>query len=430
VSGGLLAVVWALVVLHLVSGMPFFRTAAVGLLAVFLLCAVPHASMHIRLVFAVGVAAAAWSVLGAGDWTPVLRGLEAGVIIGAFFPTILLLRATADQSPLLGATRESIARLDERRQQAWVQAVAHLLGSFLMIGSYVIARSALPRALPEEQRVRLAQSAMFGLGLASCWSPFFLNGAIASQLVPSVRAWQLVLLGLAFATVGWLLSKLLFYRGTPMLSVLPNVAAFAMPSAILVSIVIAVSLLTGLKSLEAIVLVMPLMCLAYLARRGWPAMKRALVRVPPSLGRLSDEIIVFTITLMVGTVVAGSGAGKGLSTILAGLASAPLLMITAEVALIVGLGYVGIHPMITATLMFPLLAEAHRALADVVAAYILVLGWGMSAMVAIWQIPIAAAATTFEVPIGRLAFGRNLHFVAIYGVCGCLMLAFINRFLA
>jgi hypothetical protein len=115
--------------------------------------------------------------------------------------------------------------------------------------------------------------------------------------------------------------------------------------------------------------------------------------------------------------------------ILAGLASAPLLMITAEVALIVGLGYVGIHPMITATLMFPLLAEAHRALADVVAAYILVLGWGMSAMVAIWQRPIAAAATTFEVPIGRLAFGRNLHFVAIYGVCGCLMLAFINRFL-
>ena len=130
--------------IDLLVGVPLLRTLAAGCLAGFLFAAVPRASMHIRMAFAVGVAAAAWSILSAGDWTPVLRGLESGMVVGAFFPTILLLRATADQSPLIQATRERIDSWSERQRELWAQAVSHLLGSFLMIGGYLIARSALP----------------------------------------------------------------------------------------------------------------------------------------------------------------------------------------------------------------------------------------------------------------------------------------------
>ena len=426
-SGGLLAIVWFLAVLYLVTGSTFVKAGCTGVLAAFLFCTAPQASVHIRFIFAAGVIAALWSVVGAGDWGPVRRGLEAGIVVGAFFPTLVLLRAAADQSPLISTTRERLNALDERQQEGWMQALSHVLGSFLMVGAYLIARSALPERLSEERRARLAQSGVIGMCLAACWSPFFLAPAVASQLVPSVQAWQLVALGAPLAVIGWILSKLLLHRGSSMTAGLRNVARFALPSAVLVAVVIAVSFAFGLKSMESIVLVVPLVCLGYLATRGAGATGRALARVPPALGRLADEIIVFVTSLTIGAVVAGTGAGKGLSLLLAGIAGIPVLLIAAEVALLAGLGYIGVHPMVTATLMLPVLAEAHsRSVANVVAAYIVVFGWLLSSMLSIWQIPVAAAATTFELPVGRLSLGRNLRFVLLFGACGCLALAAVN----
>jgi hypothetical protein len=296
-----------------------------------------------------------------------------------------------------------------------------------MIGGYVIARSALPPRLPEEQRVRLAESAVLGLGLAACWSPFFLASAIASQLVPAVRAWQLVALGLGFAALGWTVTRLMFFRRLDVAAPLRGVATFAMPSAVLVALVVAVSLVTGLRSLEAVVLVVPPVCLGYLATLGRQPALRALRRLPSTLARVSDEVIVFTTAMSVGAVVAGSGAGQALSQLLVGLAETPLLLILAEVALIAGAGYAGLHPLISVTLMVPLLAEAHRLLSSLVAAYIVVFGWLLSSLVAIWTLPVASAATNFGVPVRRLALGRNLRFVLAFGVLGCVALAALNH---
>ena len=62
-------------------------------------------------------------------------------------------------------------------------------------------------------------------------------------------------------------------------------------------------------------------------------------------------------------------------------------------------------------------------------AYIVVFGWALSSLSAIWTLPVASAATTFNVPVRRLAFGRNLRFALAFGVCGCLALAGVNRLL-
>ncbi|MBI3372565.1 MAG: hypothetical protein HY017_12545 [Betaproteobacteria bacterium] len=416
--------------LHLLLALPLLRTLAVACLAGFLACAVPRASVHIQLLCLVTAAVAGWDILDTGDWAAVRRGLESGIIFGAFIPTIMLLRATADESPLLAATRARIDAWSEGQRELWVQAVAHLLGSFLMIGGYVIARSALPAELAEARRVRFAESATRGLGLAICWSPFFVSSAIASQLVPSVPAWQLVVLGLAFAALGLVLSKLFFYRqldAAAIVVALGGSAVFAVPSAVLVALVIALSLASGLRNLEAIVLVVPGLCAGYLATLGWPATQRALGRVPATLARLSDEVIIISVAMCLGAVIAGSGAGTALSQLLIGFAAVPPVLILAEVALIAGAGFAGVHPMISATLLLPVLAEVHRGIADLVVAYIVVFGWTLSSLLAIWTLPVASSATCFDVPVRRLAFGRNLRFVVAFGVCGCIALAALNR---
>lgn len=432
-SGTLLGSLWLLVVLHLLSAAPLLRTLAMLNLAAFLACAIPRASMHIRVLSLVTALLAAWSAWRGGAWTPVRAGLEAGIIFGAFIPTIMLLRATADESPLLRETRGRIDAWNEPQRELWVQGLGHLLGAFLMIGGYVIARSALPQDLDEERRVRFAESAVRGLGLAVCWSPFFVSSAIASQLVPSIAAWQLVGLGLAFAALGWALSAAFFFRdvrGSALAAALRGTAAFALPSAFLVALVIALSVATGLRNLEAVVLLVPAVCVLYLLRRGRPSLRRALGRVPPTLARLSDEVIVITMAMCLGAVVASADLGKGVSAAIAGLGGVPSVLITAEVALIAGAGFAGVHPMITATLLFPLLAEAHRGIADLVLAYVVVFGWMLSSMLAIWTLPVASAATTFGVPVRRLALGRNVPFVLAFGACGCLALAALNRAIA
>jgi hypothetical protein len=432
-SAALLAVVWALVVVDLLFRVPATRTPAVVCMVAFLLCVVPRASVHIRLLFLLAAMAAVWSGFVAGDWTPVRRGLEAGTVIGAFFPTIMLLRVTADESPLVRATRERLEGFGERQQELWTQATAHLLGSFLMIGGYLIARAALPADLSEPRRLRIAEAAVIGIGLAVCWSPFFVAGAIAGQLVPTVSAWQLVALGVALSAAGWALSLALLYRGVgagEVATSLRGVATFAVPSAVLVTVVVFVSIAAGYRSLEAVVLVVPPICVAYLATVGRGAIVRTVRRLPVALGRLSDELIVFTSAMCVGAIVGGSGAGQGVSELLSGLAGVPLLLIGAEVALIAGLGLAGLHPMITVTLLFPLLAEAHARLADVVVAYIVVLGWALSSLAAIWSLPVASAATTFDVPVRRLAVGRNARFALAFGLLGCIALAAVNGALA
>ena len=428
-SGAFLGALWFLVVVDLLSGLRAVTWAAMACLAGFLVCAVPRASAHIRALSVVAVAATAWTVLRSGDWAPIRAGLQAGTIFGAFIPTIMLLRATADESPLLQETRGRIDRWSGPQRELWVQGVCHLIGSFLMIGGYVIARSALPRDLDERSRLRFAESATRGLGLSVCWSPFFVSSAIASQLVPTIAAWKLVALGLAFALLGWALSAFSFreVRGPALSAAVRGAAAFALPSAVLVALVIALSLATGLRNLESVVLLIPVVCLLYLLKRGRPSLRRAFRRVPPTLARLSDEVIVITMAMCLGAVVGSAELGRGMSSALATLGGVPSVLIAAEVALIAVLGFSGVHPMISATLLLPLLAEAHRGVADLVLAYVVVFGWTLSSMVAIWTLPVASSATTFDVPVRRLALGRNLPFALAFAACGCLALALLNR---
>lgn len=403
---------------------------AVACLVGFLIAATPRASAHIRLLLLVAVAAAGWRGFGMGDWEPVRRGLESGIILGAFFPTLLLLRATANESPLIASTRSSVGGWTERKREAWVQSVSHVLGSYLMIGGYILARAALPGEIAEAQRVRLAEAAVRGLSLSVCWSPFFLAGAIASELVPSVDVLHLISLGLAVSALGWVLSYLMFFRGLGVpafAAAVAGAATLAVPSVLLVMMVIGVSHVTGLRSLQAIVLSVPVVCVAYLATLGWSRTRAALSQVPPALARLSDELIVFTSATCLGAVVAGSAAGRGLSLLLGALAELPLVLIVTEVGIIVGAGLIGVHPMISATLLIPVMAEAHSSLADLVVAYIVVFGWTLSSFMAVWTLPVVSAAANFQVPVRKLAFGSNTGFVLAFGLGGCAFLAVANR---
>ena len=95
--------------------------------------------------------------------------------------------------------------------------------------------------------------------MSGCWSPFFVAGAIASQLVPSVSALQLVALGLGMSAGGWALSLVLLYRGLgagALAASLRGVATFAITRCVPVLILIdaaALHVITPLTNTRAVV---------------------------------------------------------------------------------------------------------------------------------------------------------------------------------
>lgn len=424
-----LALVWALVLIDLCFPHPALRASACAGLVLFILLVLPRASLHIRVLCLLVVGASIAIAARSGNWGALYRGFESSIVFGAFLPTILLLRATAEQSAFVAAMRNENAQWRHARRCSWALDAAHALSAILSAGALGILRPMLPHSLPAEQRAELAESAVRGLGLAVCWSPFFVASAIAGQLVPGVRAWQTIVIGLALATIGWTVSHLMFFRGANLGGGVRAIRPLLIPIGLCVALVALMSAATRMSGLEAIVVLMPLICGAYLGMQGAQVAADTFGRVFAGLGGLADEIIIMSVALVLGTAVKGLALDGALFAQAGWLAHVPVLLIGAEVAFLVVAGVCGLHPMIGAALILPLAGDLNRGIADAVLAQVVVLGWALSSTVAIWSMPVPVAGKLFDVPIRRLASGRNAGFVLAFGACASVALAGLNHVL-
>ena len=85
--------------------------------------------------------------------------------------------------------------------------------------------------------------------------------------------------------------------------------------------------------------------------------------------------------------------------------------------------------MIGASILLPVLAHGNFELAPPVLVATAVFAWGLSANVAIWTLPVAAAASNFAVPIHQVSTRRSYVYAGIYLVLGLALLAGINAWL-
>jgi hypothetical protein len=109
------------------------------------------------------------------------------------------------------------------------------------------------------------------------------------------------------------------------------------------------------------------------------------------------------------------------------IGGAPLIALM--VTVLVGFGQLGLHPMIGASIFLPILAHGGFGLAPPVLVASAVFAWGLSATVAIWTLPVAAAASNFAVPIHQVSTRRSYVYAGIYLVLGILLLVAVNAVL-
>lgn len=429
VGGWLFVALWLLVVVDLGLQMPALKRLAEGVLSLLILLAMLKASPHIRLLATVLLTATGVLMWRAADWGVIERGLGSALAVGAFLPVVALVRATVYASPTVPAIRERVGAMSDAERRTWMTGGAHLLGSILTLGYVSVQRPMLPLELGDAERMALAECGVRGLGMAIVWSPFFVASAVAGQLVRGVAAWQIVVLGLALASIGGLIAHLMFNRGIGLRSfgrAVARLEPIVLPTVLLVGAVVATSGAMGWNVLQSVIVVVPACCAVYLLAFARTQAPRIVPEVATAAGRMGDEVLILTASTVFGAAMAGVAIPDGIADWIRALDTGVWIVIALSVLVIVVLGIAGLHPMVSASVIVPACVALRLPIADLVLAQIVVLGWALSSIVAAWTLPVVMTSGAFGVPVRRLVFGPNLRFVGVYGVAAVAALVAVN----
>ncbi|HET9023222.1 MAG TPA: hypothetical protein VFN64_01540 [Burkholderiaceae bacterium] len=432
ISGWLLLLVWLAELGALLTHAALLSTVATFGLIAFVVLAWLRASRHIRVLFVLVAGGAAGIALFLGDPRVLVRGFERAQIFGAFLPSVLLLRATVETSPRVARLRVGVGRLTDEQARSFTLYGSHALGAVLNVGAMAILAPVLERHAGDARRVELAASAARGVGTAIAWSPFFVAMAFTSQLVPAAALWQTMLIGAVSALLGLALAQFMFTPKMNARDFVESVRQFGplvVPTLVMVGCVVACTVLLGYSGLQAVALVLPILCVAYLVTRGPAVASGAARRALASFGRLADELLIVVGALVLGVAVGSlpqvaqwaTGMSPGV------IAGAPLLVVL--VVIFVGLGQFGLHPMIGASLFVPVIAAGPFGISPPVLVAAVVFAWGLSATISIWTLPVAVAATTFGVPVAALYTRRALAFAAVWCAAALVYMAAVNAWL-
>ena len=429
----LMLALWGLGIVQIfVDSAPLAWLMVAGL-GVFVVMAVPGSALFNRAIAA--VAALVIVVIGTlgGDWQPVREGLLFSLVFVAFLPTLQLVRRTLEASPEVAASRAVFAAMPERERRTGVMTGSHLLGSVLTLGVFAVMAPLAPPGADEAARRRLALATVRGMGLAILWSPFSLGMAFALTVRPELPLWQAMAAGLVLAASGMAVAVPMFDRGGGVRGLARALAGFrplALPLLGAMAVVVALASATAFSNIQAVVLGMPVLCLLWLLGRERRAIAPTLRATYGGLNRLGDEFMLFVAAVTLGKVLAALPAFVGLFTAPAFLALPTPAILAAFMALAFVLPFLGLHPLVSAGLLFAILSALGDRLADIVAVQIFLFGWATGTTLSIASMQMTVASSLFGVPLGRLLFRENARFMAAFAVPALLLLAGANWLLA
>ncbi|MBL8671413.1 MAG: hypothetical protein JNK11_12230 [Alphaproteobacteria bacterium] len=428
----LLALLWLAETVLIVADWPPLRHVAEAGIALYLVAALFAARRQSLVLCAIVGGAAALVAWRFDLWLAALDGLRISLMFAGLMPILIVTRVTASLLPAVIESRRRLAALPEahrRVAQAWS---THAFGAVLNTGALSVAASLSAPGASAEERLRIALSSMQGLNLAVLWSPFFVGmGYIASRL-PAVPAWQTLLLGLALAcgALAGAGARLVGLRRLPasLAATLRALAPIGLPAGIAAGAVVAAATWLASGTLEAVILVMPLLCGAVLLpRRG--ALAQAAAETMTGMARLHDEILVVSVALLLGAVLAQAPAiADALAPLLGDAPPAPLVLAILLGGMVLP-SILGIHPIVTVTILLVVLGRTHHAVAPIVLLQAGLLGWALGTLISPSSLSVVIAARLFDVPVRRLVWSPNTGFVALMAAASLAALLGLNALL-
>lgn len=427
-AAGLLAAVWFLQELS-IAGLrsPLLAWLSLAVVVLFCIAAFAVSRTVLRIVSSVALVAAVGLAASYGMGASLLAGARSAGLFVAFLATMQMLKVAIE----LGSGLERIRR-DHEALGAGEQHDAMVLRSWLMAsifaaGTLAIVSPLVGPARSTPDRTRLGQSALQGVGLALLWSPFFVAMAVCTRLSTGLSLGAALANGVAMASIGLVLSHLLFGGRLQKGWMKPLARVFAGTIAMAGAILV-VHNVWGLGNSEAIVLCVPLVAL-FLARGALRTSPKVVsLRWLGSLESIAGEAMLVSASLVLGEVMKDLIAQGALHMPLAMMAWPQLLLIAWPALMMVALSVAGFHPIIGATLLFPLQAAVPQ-LHPVVAAGSVMAGWMLAILLSRFAVPVMFAAAMFRVEARELVVGRGLRFGVLFAPLAWTYLWALNQLL-
>lgn len=409
-----------LVILRDLTGIEGIRAAARLLLLVSLIALIPMRARRRWPFMAAAAVLSAWVIATRTDAARILfAAMDSGAFVAAFFAALGILRHAAELSPAIARSARYLAdRPPGRRFLALLaggQAFALLLGygALSLLGAMVVTSTERePDAeIRRLRRMRMLLAVQHGFVSNLAWSPLSFGTILALTLVPG-SSWVAVapfaaITALTYCAIAWSLDWLMKppSRGLPPPATDSRFRDLTPLAVLLVSLATAIAvshLVFGLRASVSVMIIVPILSLAWIA-----------VSAPkPSspLGHLSHEARIYATQKLPGygselvllslASFLGTAGGLALAPTVAGTIDlhavpASLLLIALAWSLPL-LGYLGAHPLLSVSLLYPLLpTPAEMGVSPVAVVCAITAGWAISGATS----PFTAAALM----IGRFA---------------------------
>jgi hypothetical protein len=244
-------------------------------------------------------------------------------------------------------SQRRLAALPERWANIGILFGSQAFGAVLNTGAFAIMSAVVADDAGPARRRSAALASLRGMNIAVLWSPFFVGFAVANTYLPAVQLWQIMPLGIVLVGCGLMLALLLFARPLTLsaaAAALSCLRPILLPMALAAGSVIGCSALTGISTLAAVLLIMPLLCALQMLRQ--PATLRAIMHETYSgMGRMGDDLLVIAVAMILGTVSESSPLIARQVVPLLGAWLTPERVIPVVIMLMFGGGLLGLHPM-------------------------------------------------------------------------------------
>lgn len=432
-------------------GAPAFSHAAALCVLAFLAIATPLVGWSRRIFVIVGAALFAAAMLTRDEWMAFAEaGLHSAAFIAAFFTASATLRNASATSPSIAESGRFLAQQPPGRRYAALTTGGHLFGIILLYGAIALlgtlaqtsARRETDRQIRRIRIRRMLLAIQRGFVSTLCWSPLTFSMAISTTLIPGAKWSDAAVLGLVGAVImagsGWALDTIFKPRlpgprprvqpGGSWESLTPMLALLL----VLLSTVGGLSLVTGLRAVAIVLVVVPLLA------AGWIAMQTGEKRIGEVRRRAAgyaDDLFGYRSELVL-LVMAGFIGTLGSRLVLPLLGAASLdplavpawLILVAVVWIIPAAGLIGMNPILSVSLMAPLLPHAD-VLGVTPAAVIVAItsGWALSGASSPYTATTLLVGAIAQVSAWRVGLAWNGAYTLVCGVMLSVWVAIVAQ---
>jgi hypothetical protein len=432
--GRLILLLWPLALASFVVETRWFTLLTAATFALYALVSLVSARTSDRIFCAIMGSASA-AVLALDGRLVALPAIFAQtVVFAAFVASAQLLRSVSEQDARVARFRAALAAQPGRKRPVWMVVGSCLLGSVLTIGAVAILAPLFAGVENPVQRREDAVATLSGTALAVSWSPFFVSIAVVSAFFPQVPIWNLMMIGCSLSAIGMLVVISTLRADRPVATAAQALVALRGFVPVILVAGLSVTLLRHyghFSTLEASCLALPPLCvLLVLTSHARPEALSRLREVARAthvrIRSIGPDVAVVAFAFMFGLILRDSAmVDAAVATLGLDALPAPLLLVLVPL-IMMGLGMLSVHPIVSASLLMSLLSR-NDALSDLALAGATLVGWSAAAMVSYSGLLLMVTTSVSAVPRGNLVFSRNLLLAPVYAVTSALLLAALNR---